>query len=233
MSKIIPRDQAGRFRRWTPPDVDGAAPERPTFITSTARAQRSDVELLAAREQAQREGFREGYEEGLQAAQSELTTLRESLRRTLAFLARPAEYLEAQIEEELLALALAVARQILRREIQTDPRHLIGLIRHAVRQLPATQTTIHIHLHPDDARVVRPVLHEDEAHAQWDIVDDPAVARGDCEVTTDSSHIDAGIDALVARLSAELLGGQRRADRPAPEAEASPTGAATPGAADD
>ncbi len=216
MSRIIPRDKTGRFRRWSPPEVDQAAPEQPAFLTATTRAARSDVETLAAREAAQREGFREGYEEGLQAAQAELTTLRESLRRTLAFLARPVDYLEEQIEQELLELALAVARQILRREVQADPRHLIGLVRHAVRQLPATQGTIHIHLHPDDARVVRPVLHEDEAHAQWDVVDDPAVARGDCEVTTDTSRIDAGIDTLVARLAADLLGGQRQGDAPAP-----------------
>jgi flagellar biosynthesis/type III secretory pathway protein FliH len=51
-------------------------------------------------------------------------------------LAKPFEVLDAEVERELLTLAMALARQIVRRELKTDPTQIIGIIREAIAALP-------------------------------------------------------------------------------------------------
>ncbi len=219
MSKVIPAQHAKPARRWPLPRVGGGAGAHPldpaaSNLSAALHPETYDaaVEALAIREQAHREGFNEGYEEGLQAARAETTSLISRLNNLLAFLERPVEALEHRVEQELLELALAVARQILRREIRTDPRHIIGLIREAIQQLPANLQDISVHLHPDDASVIRDTLNEHAGKRRWKIIDDPGLSKGECKITTDSSFIDAGVDGLIARLAADLLGGHRTSD---------------------
>ncbi|MGF1643652.1 MAG: flagellar assembly protein FliH [Thiotrichales bacterium] len=219
MSKVIRGERAENARRWPLPRVgggsgigglDGALPERP--MPTHRETIDATLEALSIREQAHREGFNEGYEEGMQAARAETTAVTARLRELLSFLERPVEALDHRVEEEMLELALAVSKQILRREIRTDPRHIIGLIREAIKQLPANLQDISVHLHPDDASVIREALHEHPGKRRWKIVDDPGVSKGDCKITTETSYVDAGIDGLIARLAAELLGGHRTSD---------------------
>ncbi len=215
MSKVIRGDKAASGQRWNPPPFDGAAQPDDGFVAATRHAASADVDALAIREAAQQEGFREGYEEGQQAARGEIAQLREKLEASLAFIANPVAQIDRQVESELLELALAVAKQILRREITLDPKHLMGLIREAIKQLPSNTQKIMIHLCPDDARVLREMLSDSDHEQHWQIIDDPALKQGDCKIHTDTSFVDASVDALISRLAVEMLGGHRNDDPPA------------------
>ncbi len=120
--------------------------------------------------------------------------------------------IDAQIEHELVEMALAVAKAILRREVTVDPNHLIGMIRGAIEQLPPGEHDIEIRLHPEAASVVEKTLQEYDGERTWKIVRDPALGRGDCRVHADPSYVDASPAALVDRLAVSLLGGNRRSD---------------------
>ncbi len=211
MSRIISADKAGKGQPWltsrTKPAASGS-----DFVPASFTSSRADINALAIREAAQQEGFREGYEEGQQAARGEIAALQARLEASLEFIANPVGQLDQQIERELVELALAVARQILRREIKTDPKHLVGLIREAVKQLPSNSQKITIHLWPDDAQILRELLHESDKEQHWQIIDDPALKQGDCTIHTDSSFIDASVDALISRLAVDMLGGHRNGD---------------------
>lgn len=211
MSKVISRENAENARRWRIPDMSSAMPgQKVDFIPRTSP--QSELEVLATHETAQREGFKEGYEEGRQAATGEISTLKARLESALQFLQRPIAELHEEVEQELLDLSLAIAKQILRREIKTDPRHIIGIIREAVNQLPSSKREITVHLHPDDAHTIRETLHEHETKHHWNIIDDPGVPQGDCRIHAGHSFVDASIDALIARLAVNMLGGQRQDD---------------------
>ena len=213
MSRVIRGDRAARGQRWQPPEFDEATTEEEVFVATSYDSTASrDVDTLAIREAAQQEGFREGYEEGQQAARNEIERLREKLEASLDFIANPVAQIDRQVETELLELALAVAKQILRREITLDPKHLMGLIREAIKQLPSNTQKIMIHLCPDDARMLREMLHDSDHEQHWQIIDDPALKQGDCKIHADSAFIDASIDALISRLAAEMLGGHRNND---------------------
>ena len=69
------------------------------------------------------------------------------------------------------------------------------------------------HLHPDDAAVVREKLAAPQGEQQWQLSEDPLMARGGCRVTSDNSSIDARFETAVASALSGLLGDDR-AERP-------------------
>jgi flagellar assembly protein FliH len=120
--------------------------------------------------------------------------------------------LDAEVERELLTLAMALARQIVRRELKTDPTQIIAIIREAIAALPVAARDVRVHLHPEDAAVVRDNLAPTESERAWTMIEDPVMARGGCQVTTSNSRIDARLETRLAAILSELLGTERIAD---------------------
>ena len=112
-----------------------------------------------------------------------------ALEAIIDTLAKPLEELDAGIETELTRLAMIIAKHLVRRELKIDPTQVIGIIRHTVGLLPLAARNIKIHLHPDDAAIVR----EQARARRWasrngSCAEDPLMARGGCRVTTDNSQ---------------------------------------------
>jgi len=124
-------------------------------------------------------------------------------------LAKPFEVLDAEVEHELLTLAMALARQIVRRELKTDPTQIIGIIREAIAALPVAARDVQVHLHPEDAAVVREHLAPTESQRAWSIVEDPVMARGGCQITSATSRIDARLETRLGAILSDLLGTER------------------------
>jgi flagellar assembly protein FliH len=154
------------------------------------------------------EGSRQGYEENVQTLQkkaAEFASLLESL-------SQPFKVLDADVEKELVHLAMAIATQIIRREIKMDPGQVIAAVREAINVLPLSSQNIGLHLHPEDAELVRSALSLDEMSPAWRIVEDPLITRGGCKVDTEVSHIDATVENRLAAVISTLFGGEREYD---------------------
>jgi flagellar assembly protein FliH len=142
------------------------------------------------------------------------------LSAVLELLARPLEQLDAEVEKELLQLALAVGKQLARRELRVDPGQIIGIIRESLAQLPAAARETRIHLHPDDAATVRERLAVTNNERAWSIVEDPTLSRGGCVVRTQTSQVDVRLESRISAVIASALGEERAAERQKPaEAE--------------
>jgi flagellar assembly protein FliH len=96
-----------------------------------------------------------------------------------------------------------------RRELRTDPAQLIAIIRETVALLPAATRDVRVHLHPEDATIVREKLATPTADRAWTIVEDPVMTRGGCRVTTDTAHIDQRLETRIRNIMATLLGEER------------------------
>ena len=70
---------------------------------------------------------------------------------------------------------------------------------------------IRLHLHPEDAALIRERLQPTDAGRAWTIREDPVLMRGDCQVTSESSQVDARLDTRLGRLISDLLGDDRDA----------------------
>jgi len=159
--------------------------------------------------EAYKEAFAHGLAEGRDAGQKEARAQVERLAGMFFDLAKPFEVLDEEVERELLTLAMALARQIVRRELKTDPTQIIGIIREAIAALPVAAREVRVHLHPEDAAVVRQHLAPTESERAWAIVEDPVMARGGCQVTTTTSRIDARLESRLGAILSELLGTER------------------------
>jgi flagellar assembly protein FliH len=161
--------------------------------------------------EAYKEAFEQGLGEGREAGRAQVRAQVEQLAGMFYDLAKPFEELDAEVERELLTLAMALARQIVRRELKTDPTQIIGIIREAILALPVAARDVRVHLHPEDAAVVRQNLAPTENERAWGIIEDPVMARGGCQITTATSRIDARLETRLGAILSELLGTERHA----------------------
>lgn len=193
---------------WVPPDIDGPVANR--------KSRYSAAELDAVGRQAWEEGFARGLDAGQAAArqqqQAELLALQQRSRRlqeVLDFLAAPLAELDVAVEQQLVALACAVARHVVRRELHLDPAQVIAVVRETVALLPVGARDVRVHLHPEDAAILRERLAETHDRRAWSIVEDPVLQRGGCRVVTDDSQIDARVETRIGAVVASVLGDQR------------------------
>jgi flagellar assembly protein FliH len=171
--------------------------------------------------EAERAHFAKGYEDGLAAGRREieaqLTKLRSRMTQLDAImgsLARPFEELDKEVEEQLTLLALTVGKQMVRRELRTDPAQVIGVIRECVGRLPAAARDVRVKLHPQDAAVVRELLTTTPGTERaWNIVEDPALARGGCVVVSETSQIDARLETRLNAVVVAAFGDERAPGR--------------------
>src|SRR5580700_4765095 len=96
---------------WRAPDMGSAIPPR-TMATVGGLA-----DLQA---EAHKEAFEQGLAEGREAGRAEVRAQVARLSGMFYDLAKPFEVLDAEVERELLSLAMALARQIVRRELRSD-----------------------------------------------------------------------------------------------------------------
>lgn len=164
-------------------------------------------------QQGYREGREKGEAEGRAAAERSLEEEVNYLGQIMTALAEPLKVLDDQVEEELVALAMTVARQLVRRELKTDPGQIVAVVREALALLPLSQRTVTLTLHPEDAERVRSALKLDQIRVPWQIVEDPLLSRGGCRVETEVSRIDATVEARLAAVIATALGGERESDK--------------------
>jgi flagellar assembly protein FliH len=195
--------------RWDLPAVAGKT-------VQGRRAGKTVSELEDVERRAHQEAYAKGHAAGLAAARAEsqqalnqLKTQVASLEKVLTSLAHPLRELDSQVEEQLVQLAVTIARQLVRRELRIDPAQVIAIIRESVALLPAATRDVRVHLHPEDASVVREKLATPGADRAWTIVEDPVMTRGGCRVTTDTAHIDQRLDTRIQNIMAAILGDER------------------------
>lgn len=208
-SKVIPGEQIGDIESWSIPEVQ-----------SHARGTRADQNPMTARrleelhEQARTEGFAAGRREALETGQREVAARVMELDAILRTLSRPLANLDDTVEQQFVTLATTLARHIVRREIRTDPGQVLAAVREAMGILPIATRNVRLHLHPEDAALVRDTLSLTERERAWELVEDPILSRGGCRVSSDSSHIDATVESRLNAVIAAVFGAGRESDRP-------------------
>jgi len=208
MSEVLSATGALAVERWSLPAVEGPSIHRRNRLTV---AELEDLERAAWEE-----AFTQGKEAGLAAARLEIESLRATLASQAArleaimdLLAQPLKQLDAEMERQLVMLAFTLAKQLVRRELKADPSQVIGIVRDTVALLPIAARNVRVHLHPEDAALLREKLASTTADRAWSIVEDPVQGRGGCRVTTDNSQIDARLETRLGAALSTLLGDER------------------------
>ncbi|TVO57260.1 flagellar assembly protein FliH [Denitromonas halophila] len=207
------RHQAvGAYRRWEPPSFDAHEPEpepdsepEPLEPTTAAPSSPPEPEAPAFKlptaddiekihDAAHKDGYAAGYEEGTARGRMEalqLHTLVENLDTAL-------KQLDQDVAEEIVALAIEMTAQMVKRSIAAHPENIVDLVREALQQLPQVRATIH--LHPDDAALVRDYLGEQMSHHEHRIYEDETFTRGGCNIVAEGAMVDASVQTRWRRI---------------------------------
>ncbi len=151
-------------------------------------AEGRSIGYAEGRETGFKEGRDAGFSGGKAAAESEARQLHELAAQLEQALAR----LDAEIAEELMSLAVELARKILQHTLAVDPEALVSAIRAILQTLP--QSRAQIHLNPDDLALARGYLGEVLDQAGHVLIEDESVSRGGCRVETPGAQIDATME---------------------------------------
>lgn len=228
--------ELGSLELWNLPDVTrvdvSEAPEallfakdRPPKLTVEEIESMQKQAYEEAFAQGKKEGFQQGFEEGTQKGFEEgskkgyeenvhlLQKQAAEFAGLMASLSEPLNALDDEVEKELVKLVIGVATQLIRREIKTDPGQIVAAVKEAIKVLPLSSQTIHLHLHPEDAELVRTVLSPAELSPPWTVVEDPLITRGGCKVDTEVSHIDASVENRLTAVVAHIFGNERQGDK--------------------
>lgn len=205
------------YERWEMPAVEEEPPNQEELVTA--------AEIEAIQQLAYTEGYAQGYEIGVEQGHKDgfaaghdkleklLTERLQRLDSVLSFISRPLSDLDEQVVNQLADMSILISRQLIRRELHTDPGQVIAAVRDAMSALPVNTRDTRIFLHPDDAVLIREVFSISEEREQsWKLIEDPSLTRGGCRIEAENSKIDATVEYRMNQIVASLLGGEREQD---------------------
>ena len=162
-------------------------------IVEMERALQRDVR------QAYERGYREGEAAGLERAKADIAPAAERVSRAIAEIATLRGRIRREAETDLVKLAFAIARRILRRELSLSPDAIHGLVR-AVFDKAQTREVSRVRVHPDHRTLVLKSLETSGLPHGLDVVADATLRIGDVVVETKRGDLDATIDSQLAEI---------------------------------
>jgi flagellar assembly protein FliH len=156
----------------------------------------------ATRQEAYEKGMQEGFTVGLAKARSVASDDKEILLQLMNTFTDALEQADEKIAGDVLALALDIAKAMLKVKLEVDPAVILPIVADAIHYLPSIQQPARILLHRDDAQMLREYLTEDTHN--WQIQEDAHIERGGCMVDTRANHIDVSNPQRWKRISDAL-----------------------------
>lgn len=197
-SPVIPREKLSAYQRW-----EMHAFDTPGDFTSPTRAT-SGPGHEAQLEIVRREAYAKGHAEGLIAGTQKSCDDARRLHDVLAAVTQQHHDIEQRLADDLLQLALTLARQMVRRALAVHPDLIVPLVKDALMQLAAPEIPLTMTLHPADAAVVRTQLSESMEAGRWRIVEDAGLQRGGCLLQSATSQLDATVETRWRHLTTAL-----------------------------
>lgn len=199
--------------------MDAACPTEPASLACASPVVMDEDELTRIRLQAQqagqaegqKQGFAQGHAEGYAAGLAKAQTQAQAMQALLLALPQAMHTAEAEVAEDLLALAIDIAQQVVNQTLVADPEPMLALVRNLLRMEPVLNGTPRLLLHADDVALVQQHLGEELTMAGWRIRTDLTIQRGGCRVHAASGALDATLETRWERVTAAF---QHKPDKP-------------------
>lgn len=234
LTRFIPREELGDVVRWSPGRLDVPAtprarragdaappaeppappPEVLRAVQETRQAEQARARHLAeeafekGRALGRDEGLRIGREEGLNALedyrQQHEAEVGVPIAAALEQFQRQLDGLDQAIARRVAGIALQVARQVLRTELQTPAAAVVRVTQEALGEVLLSARHIRVRLNPSDLVAVEQGCGDLFSTRHARLVADPNIERGGCLVESDLGTVDARVATRWARAMAAL-----------------------------
>ncbi len=202
-----PKELQTAYQRW---EMNSFGDERPSVVAKRPPEPElpSEETLAAIREEARLIGYDEGhaagYADGMAIGRADAAKELEHLQSIAVTFGNALTAADETIANEVLDLALQLAKGMLRAALEIKPELMIPLVREAIGYLPVLQQPAILLLNPEDAAIVREGIGEELDKGGWRVSEDAQIERGGCRIETASNQIDAQASSRWARLTGAL-----------------------------
>lgn len=174
-----------------------------------ARAAHSEDQTEQRAQAAYQQGLQEGHTAAAREMSAQVDVINGRLARTMEELTGVRQRFRHEAEEDVVALALAIARRILHRELTIAPEALLGLVKAALEKIDGRE--LHsVRVRPEDAAMIQQHFEKMDLPRRVEVIADPGLERGaaildssrgalDASVETQLSEIERGFADLVRR----------------------------------
>ncbi|MGR5341762.1 flagellar assembly protein FliH [Vibrio astriarenae] len=192
------------------PDFEEPQEEEPVALTEEEIEAIRQAAYQEGLLQGQEAGFKQGYDkgkeqgltdghaEGLQTGQAEgVAAGQEYIQQNVQHFvtlanqfAQPLELMNSQVEKQLVDMVLAIAREVVHVEVQTNPQVVLDTIKESVEVLPISGHAITLQLNPEDVAIIQAAYGQQELEFRnWTLVAEPALNRGDVQIAAGESSV--------------------------------------------
>ena len=192
-SPATAKTQLSAYQRWELDSFDapqeaplGGAPKegRNAAILPTA------AQLERLHQQAHEEGYAAGHRAGSECAAAEALRL----QQIVVALTQQAQQFDQRVADDLLGLALAISKQVMRQALKLRPELILAVVNEVLGQLPLGHQRARLMLHPEDAALVRLSLGTRLTQSGWEIIENAEISRGGCRLEAAECEIDATLE---------------------------------------
>lgn len=166
------------------------------------------VDNLVAQEKQR--GYEQGYQEGVAQAQAEWGPKVTYLNELLLALEQPLKEIDQTVQEKSAEICIAVAKQIIRRELTIDSGQIVSAVKQAINLIPKDGQQVSIYINPGDAGHLENLFAQNGDENKYNIIQDPTITAGGCRASTDFSLVDLTIEKQVAMIATQIFGDQRK-----------------------
>jgi flagellar assembly protein FliH len=200
--------EAVTWRRVSPSEAIVSSSEaitsdvQPGYISepgSTPAGSKTAADIEQRLQLARRQGFEEGQAASSQSLAVELETMQMKLGRSIEELTGWRPRYRRQAEQDVVALALAVARRILHRELTVAPEALLGLVKAALDKMEARE--VHqVRVSRQDAAMLRQFFEKMGLPQRIEVIADPSLAPGGVLIESSRGVLDASVDTQLSEI---------------------------------
>ncbi|MDW3094362.1 MAG: FliH/SctL family protein [Gammaproteobacteria bacterium] len=164
-------------------------------------------------EEEKKRAFDQGYQQAVAQAQQEWNEKISLINNLAEALDQPLKDIDHKVIEKSTELAIAIAKQIVRRELSLDSGQIVSAVKQAIELIPKDGEQINIYVNPKDDQHIKQLFSKDEKFNKYNVIQDPTISVGGCKASTDYSLVDLTIDKQIANIAAQIFGDQRNAAR--------------------
>lgn len=193
----VPKEQQTAYERWEMSSFSAGGQEiRPAVNRQKRKDSPAETEQLTqifenVRKEAYNKGMQEGYAVGMAKAREYAKEDKQNFLNLMAAFTDALEQSDEQIAEDVLSLALDIAKSMLKVKLNVDHKALLPVVLDAIHYLPSIQRPARILVHHDDMQMLREHMADEIANDHWQIQEDSNIERGGCLVETGANQVDA------------------------------------------
>lgn len=215
LSRFIPREELGDFASWNP----GAVGERrqsprtghPASHGNDAAAkppETTEAEWRARIAAGRQQGYQDGYRDGTAALESFKLSFTSQATAQIGSLLEGFDHqfaaLDRRLAQNISQVAVQLAQQVLRAELQQNPAVVAAVATEAVNNVMLSARHITVHAHPADLPLVAEGCEEALRARGARLLPDANLERGGVLVVSDAGTVDATIATRWAQAAAAL-----------------------------